>query len=373
MKTKPKILAYLFGSLGDSIVAIPSLRAMRRQFPEAEIVMLQDTHGGNIVRASEVIPDGLVDRYMEYESSIGGSGKFSIFRNLLPLVRRERFDAAVYLVISERPARAVLRDKIFFRLCGIRKLYGFRSFTQNELYPIDADGRPAITPHEAIRKLERLAPDGITTDTDHDLAIPWMMFSREEEKPVDEWLAERTKPGVEKPIAIAPGCKTLANQWPAERFIEISKRIVHETGRDIMIVGGKGEREFGERIIAECGSGVNATGEFSVRGSAILLSKCDLLIGLDTGTTHLAAAVGTRCLGIYGERNNPGHWYPFGGGHTVIGHKVECAGCRFLDCPISEHPCMKEVNVETVWQEVERLLSSSPTPDTAGVPRVIYT
>ncbi len=371
LKTRPKILAYLFGSLGDSIVAIPSLRAVRRRFPDGEIVLLQDTQGGNIVRASEVIPEGLVDRHLEYTSRIGGSSKVAILRELWPLITKERFDAAFYLVISERSAAAVRRDKIFFRLCGISRLYGFRAFTNLELYPTDESGHPAITEHEAVRKLERIEKDGISADRDGDLRLPWMTFSPEEKGPVETWLIERLGDLNEKPIAVAPGCKTRANQWPPERFIEISKRIVGETGRKIIIVGGKGERELGEQIIDACGSGANAAGEFSVRGSAILLSKCSFLIGLDTGTTHLATAVGTPCLGIYGERNNPGHWYPFGSGHTIISHKVDCAGCRLLDCPLSDHPCMNGISVEAAWKEAERILSSMHTPDATGESRWI--
>lgn len=372
MKTRPKILAYLFGSLGDSIVAIPSLRAIRRRFPDGEIVLLQDTQGGNIVRASEVIPERLVDRHLEYTSRIGGSSKAAILRELWPLIAKERFDAAFYLVISERSAAAVRRDKIFFRLCGISRLYGFRAFTNAELYPTNESGHPAITDHEAVRKLERIEKDGISADRDGDLRLPWMTFSPEETYPVETWLIERLGSLNERPIAVAPGCKTRANQWPPERFIEISKRIVSETGRKIIIVGGKGERELGERIIAECGSGANAAGEFSVKGSAILLSKCSLLVGLDTGTSHLAAAVGTPCLGIYGERNNPGHWYPFGDGHTIISHRVDCAGCRLLDCPLPDHPCMAGIPTEAVWKEIEQMLSSTHESDAIGESRVIF-
>ena len=94
-----KVLVYLFGSLGDSIVAIPALRAVRRHFPDAEIVLLQNFASGNIVLASQVIPPNLVGRYLSYNSTAGRIEKAGGFYRLWSELRRERFDAAVYLVI----------------------------------------------------------------------------------------------------------------------------------------------------------------------------------------------------------------------------------------------------------------------------------
>lgn len=356
MKQKKKILAYLFGSLGDSIVAIPALRAARRQFPNAEIVLLQNFLTADLVKASQVIPDELVDRNLSYNSGLGRAGKLSNFYRLWRTIRDERFDAAVYLVISQRPKKAVLRDRLFFRSCGITKLYGFRAFSDRELYPRTEDRRPAMTEHEAVRKLRRLESDGIEFRPDEDLRIPFFYFSRAELDRIDRWLEAHIRQPDALLIGMAPGCKTKTNAWPLARFIELGNRVMAETNCEIIIVGGPGEQEAGEQIIAAWGKGVNSAGKFSVRESGALLSKCDLYIGLDTGTTHLAASSGTKCLGIYGERNNPGHWFPFGEGHTVLFHPVECAGCGLQECPVSSHPCMNGISVDAVWQNLRPLL-----------------
>ena len=92
-------MAYLFGSLGDSIVAIPALRAVRRRFPDAEIVLLQNFTAGNLVQASEVIPETLVDRHLSYNSGLGRIAGMANFFAVWLKLRGERFDAAVYLVI----------------------------------------------------------------------------------------------------------------------------------------------------------------------------------------------------------------------------------------------------------------------------------
>ena len=144
---KQKVLVYLFGSLGDTIVAIPALRAIRRHFKDAEIVLLQNVRSDGIVKASEVVPDELIDRSLEYRSETSGSNQISIYFRLWRKIRSENFDAAAYLVISERPERSVRRDRLFFRSCGIRELIGFHSYSRKQLYPVDLSGPPATVPN----------------------------------------------------------------------------------------------------------------------------------------------------------------------------------------------------------------------------------
>ena len=116
-----------------------------------------------------------------------------------------------------------------------------------------------------------------------------------------------------------------------------------------MIVGGPTDRplaaQFGPEVL-------NAAGEFSVAGSAALLSECSLLIGLDTGTTHLAAAVGVPCVVIQSANSYAGHWDPLGDSHTVLRHEMPCAGCLCTECPVAGHPCMTGISVDEVWQAV---------------------
>ncbi|MBP6005125.1 MAG: glycosyltransferase family 9 protein [Pyrinomonadaceae bacterium] len=355
--TQHKVLVYLFGSLGDTIVAIPALRAVRRHFSEAEIVLLQNVQKGNIVSASEVIPSDLIDRYLDYTSETSGSGKLQSFYRLWKTTRGEQFDAVVYLVISERPSLSVHRDKLFFRSCGISESYGFHPFSTDELYPSDANGHPSFTEHEAVRKLNRLELDGISPIPEIDLRQPLMTFQKEDLEQTGIWLAsQRVKPG-SRLIAIAPGCKTHANDWPLDRFIEVGRRLISEENCEILIVGGKAEFDLGEEMVAAWKCGINAAGKFTVPQSGTLLSMCDFYVGLDTGTTHLAAAVGTPCFALYGERNNPGHWFPLGDSHTVVFHRVECAGCRLPECLVTDHPCMNGISVDSVWKSLTAFAS----------------
>lgn len=366
IKKKRKVLVYLFGSLGDTIVAIPALRAVRRHFGDAEIVLLQNVQSGNIVKTSEVVPGNLVDRFLSYNSETIGTRKLPLFLRLWMQLRKERFESAVYLVLSERPTRSVLRDRRFFRLCGIHNLFGFHALSKEELYPVDARGRPAPTAHEAERKLERLKRDGIEILPEDDLRQPFFTFSGCEIEEANSWLVSvRERPNGTL-IAIAPGCKTRANLWPLENFIEISRKLIAQHDCELIIIGGIAEMELGETLIRTLGTGINAAGKFTVRESAALLSLCELYIGLDTGTTHLAAAVGTPCFAIFHQRDNPGQWFPLAARCMVVHHHVECAGCRLLACPLPDHPCMKAISPGAVWTHLEEFIRLNN--DGAGSP-----
>lgn len=352
-KQRQKILVYLIGSLGDTIVAIPALRAVRRHFPEAEIVLLQNTQPGNVVTASQVIPKELIDRSLDYTSN---SGSISSYFGLWKKLRAERFDAAIYLVISERPERSARRDRLFFSLCRIKHLIGFHAFTAQQLYPTDPSGHPAETEHEALKKLARLENDGISISRAEAFRLPLFDIEPSEREEMQEWLgSQRNKPDLPL-LALAPGCKTPANAWPTENFTAIAKMLIEQHACEILIVGGPAETKLGDELVTELGCGINAAGKFDVRGSTALLSLCDLYFGLDTGTTHLAASVGTPCVALFHERDNPGQWFPLGDGHTILQHDVSCAGCRVHECPVVGHPCMNGIPVEPVFNELMKRL-----------------
>jgi len=348
-----KVLAYNIGSLGDTIVTIPSLRLLRKNFPGSEIVLLFESRRG-LVGAPEVIPSGLVDRYISYSREPGSP--FGPFPELFISLRRERFDTAAYLVFSERPPRTVSRDKYFFRACGIRSLLGFRAFSPAELYPRSPDGYPAAVSSEAQRKFERLVEDGMSP-AGNEFDAPWITPSSTDVDRVQQWLDEQR---VERPLlAVAPGGKTPANRWPFERFEELIKDASRSWGA-VIIVGGRAEAELGERLSAGSRNVVNAAGKFGVHDMAALLSLCGGYVGVDTGTTHLAAAVGTPFVAVYHQRDHPGHWFASGRGDIIQSAPVACAGCRAQVCPVPGHPCISQIDIQTVLSAVEKMHTASP-------------
>ena len=349
-----KVLIYNIGMLGDVLTTIPAHRAIRRHFgPDSRLTLLQlKVPAGRITPGDVLLPQGLVDEVMEYER--GGKVPIKELQALLKL-KTKRFDALCYLAPYPRSAKQVERDRVFFGLAGIKELHGFQSMEES-VYSKRVNGQP--DPRfklQVLSRLDRLATGGIKGNDD-DLATPWLTFSADQIATVDQWLSGRNQAGL--PL-IAFGIKTArtCNDWPLERFAEVGSQLLNEGLGLPIIVGGPGESELADALIQQWGSGLNACGAFSPMGSGALLARCRLMIGLDTGTTHLARAAGTPVVGIYGDRGPQTDWHPYGREVRVLRAYQSCGGCMAEDCPVAGHPCMTQITVPMVMEAVKNLLS----------------
>jgi ADP-heptose:LPS heptosyltransferase len=359
VKSETRILVYQIGSLGDTVVSIPALKAIRRHYGlQAHIVLLHEVRSDSVSTPAEVLDGlGLVDEFLEYKFFSHPIRQYLNAGILAARLRARRFQSVVYLMPSERPAASVKRDVFFFRASGIHQQIGFHAFSPQILYPVDAEGLPAPVPHEAWFRLERLRRDGIDVSVELDLTKPFLSLPARFVNQARQWLSERRTASQLPLVAICPGCKQPANVWPIERFVELGQRLMRQGGVEIVVVGGPAERETAQRMIEAWGNGLNAAGEFPPLGSAALLAECAFMVGLDTGTTHLAASQGIPCVALYGCREEPGRFYPLGKGHIVLRHSVSCAGCRLVmkPCSIAGHPCMMGITVDEVWKAIQKM------------------
>ena len=358
-----KVLVYQLGSLGDTVVTIPALKALRRHYGSgAHIALMHECRHNSITSPAEVLDGlGLVNEFIGYEMFNHHIQRWLHMMAVAVSLRTKRFQAVVYLAPSERPAISVKRDAAFFRLCGIKNRVGFYAFPQQLLHPIGADGLPASVPHESWFRLERLRRDGIAVSMESDLSKPFLSLpSSKYVNEARQWLSEHRQSPLWPLVAICPGSKQPANIWPIERFIEIGQRLAQQGIMEVIVVGGPSEQEIGKQMVEAWGRGLNAAGLFPPLGSAALLAECAFMVGLDTGTTHLAAAQGVPCVALYGCREEPGRFYPLGERHIVLRNSVSCAGCRLIEkpCPEVSHPCMTGLTVDVVWEAIQSMQAS---------------
>lgn len=359
VRARAKVLIYHVGQLGDTIAIIPALRLIRRKYRDAgELYLLHDRNNNGMVPAREVLAEsGLVDHFLEYDVSSAGLRKGL---SLLGLWRRllvARFDAVIYLIQCERSAGAVRRDDFFFSFCGIRRKYGFRAFPRELVYPRDSAGMPSEVEHEAFCQVKRLREDGFGGGSD-DFEPPHIDLPMFEVENADAWLRRNRKWVGKDLVAFCPWSKITSKSWPAERFIEVGRRLL-ATGRfEIVVLGGPGDAVPSGAMVEQWGEGLNAAGVFSVLGSGAVLARCRFAFTLDSGPMNLAAAVGTPCVAIFAGTDYPGRFSPLGEGHTILRHTVRCGGCRLTQCPVEGHPCMNRITVEDAWTAVERLCQS---------------
>jgi heptosyltransferase III len=355
-----KVLVYQIGQLGDTIISVPALRAVRQHFGDSvRLYLLHDVTHQRVTSEMVLEGSGLVDEFIPYLPEKALGKKVQTMAKLWRRLRREHFGAVVSVLPSDRPRWALVRDQAFFRACGIVHLIGFRPYVESEIRPRSSSGRPARTPGEAIFRLRRLFAENIGLTSGDLFAAPMLSISGERREKVDGWLGSRRKYPDRPLIALCPGCKKPGNAWPADRSLEIARRLLRLNRFELVIVGGPEERALADFLMANLdGQAIHAAGCFSVPESAALLARCSLLIGLDTGATHLAAGVGVPCVVIQSANSFPGHWDPIGDNHSVIRADVPCEGCLLQECPIAGHPCIQKLTVDIVWDAIEVAIST---------------
>jgi heptosyltransferase-2 len=157
-----------------------------------------------------------------------------------------------------------------------------------------------------------------------------------------------------KIVALCVGStNSRAKRWHAESYAKLNDKLRCEANVNVILVGSKDEADISEEV-AETSSlkPIVLTGKTSLSELTSILCICDLLVSNDTGPAHIAAAVGTKTIVIFGP-TNPLTTHPINA--EIIRKPVECSPCMLRDCPI-DHRCMTEVSVREVFDHSIRLL-----------------
>ena len=339
-----QILIYNIGSLGDTLVAVPALWAVRDNFPDAHITMLTDEQPGRaLVQACDIFDgSGLIDDYIVYPV-----GNPAAMARLLLQLRSRKYDSLVYLIRAYANDLRIRRDKLFFRLAGIKRCIGMRGLCKR---PTKSPGNPMpAVPHVADTLLVRLRADGLKTPPAGQGRVGVHIGKREHEN-VNRWLSGLSDDGGRPWIAIGPGSKMPCKIWPFERYLAVTNQLVGEYNLWPVIFGGPGDRDLGQKLLQELEGGYVAAGVLGVRDSMAAMERCLLFLGNDTGTMHMAAASGLRCVALFTSRQEPGLWYPYGEGHIVLRTPVPCEGCLLEECIERKMECILSISMEQVLQ-----------------------
>lgn len=152
-------------------------------------------------------------------------------------------------------------------------------------------------------------------------------------------------------VAIAPMSRWETKNWPVAHFAAAARMLHERRNAELHILGGAGDKPIAEEIMRQAGVPMrNHCGEFDIPHSCGLLRRMDCLLTNDSGPMHLAAAVGTRCVAVFGP-TEPKRTGPYGTRHTVLQTSV-CPPCHCRDCARGDHACMTSVTPEMAVQAV---------------------
>ncbi|MFN2542642.1 MAG: asparagine synthase (glutamine-hydrolyzing) [Chthoniobacterales bacterium] len=358
-KLAKRILVFRIGQLGDTIVALPAMWLVRKHFPNAHITLLCDRHPGKThVLASDLLRGAeIFDDYLSYPVSQSAELlRRARISALLAAIRGGRFDTLAYLAPTNRTADQIERDRRFFRMAGIRNFIGMRGF--EPLEPKRAGHPMKLMPRESELLLRRLAASGLTVEPE-DKSQMDLGLRPEDDGPLLSWLAGLPSDQGRIWLAVGPGSKMPAKRWPLKRFREVVDLLIQQFNVWPVVFGGKEDRVIGEWLLQQWGRGYNAAGALGLRPSAAALKRCALFLGNDTGTMHMAAAVGVPCVAIFSSRERPGLWFPFGEGHRVFRSEIECEACGLVECIERGNECLKRVSIEEVLNACREILAAA--------------
>jgi len=347
-----KVLIYRLGSLGDTVVALPSLHQIERVFPNAERRLLTNFPIHAKAPASAVVlgDSGLVHGYMRY--TVGTRSPKELLR-VAGEVRRFAPDLLVYLMPVRSP-QAVKRDKWFFRVvCGVKRIVGLPGPAELENRFDPETGLYESEAHRLARTISTLGDAGV-----QDIAN-WDPRLNSAEKEVAA-IALSALAG-RKLIVCGPGCKMQSNDWEQGNWRALLGRLYEKyPSYGLVMTGAREDAEVCEFAARDwAGAKLNLAGSLSPRESAAVFSRAAVFLGPDSGPKHLAAVVGARCVCVFSARGLAGKWFPPGEGNFVIYHEPECHGCGLETCIVMQKKCIRSVTVDEVERAVDRVLSGT--------------
>jgi heptosyltransferase-1 len=337
----PRILITRLSAIGDCILTMPMVTALRRALPKAFIAWAVERSAAPLVEHHAA-----VDHVVRVPKRVCGKpGRLWQLRREL---RELKFDIAI-------DPQSLSKSSVIGWLSGAKRRISFRAPVGRELAPwLATELVTSRQPHVVDRYMELLQPLGIAAG-DVRFEVPQSTSAEQA-----MWPFLRLPQLSNGFAVINPGAGWPTKLWPAERFGQIALRLGQQANVPTVVVwAGEQERKLAEQIVAAAPKHATLGPATSLLELAVLMRKARLFVGSDTGPLHLAAAVGVPCVGVYGP-TRPEECGPYGKGHRVCQSYHQVASGRIKK--FGPNDAMQAVTVETVWQACEQVL--------AGVARV---
>ena len=342
-----KILIVRLGALGDIVHAIPVAAALRRAFPGVRIDWLVSAKHHEILDLVPVIDRRLVVN--DRGGSVRGASMFAAVREL----RRTRYDAAIDL-------QGLIKSAAMARMSGAARVIGFsarhlRERLARRFYTeVHDPGGGAMRDRTSNRHVVHLNL-GLLGALGVDAPVA--------EFPIDEApsaiassIHEETRG---RYALLNPGAAWPNKRWPPVRLAVVASALAERHGLRSVVLWGPGERDLAEQVVTASGGAALLSPKTAIADVIALARRATIMVSGDTGPTHIAAAVGTPLVGIYGptrpERNGP--WQPA----DLTVSRADSCECHHLRRCKRDSMCLMDIQAAEVLDAVERRLAAEPT------------
>ncbi|KPK69797.1 hypothetical protein AMJ82_04705 [candidate division TA06 bacterium SM23_40] len=326
--------------IGDAVLSTSVLGALGEALSDAEITIIAHRRVAPIFLPSyNGMRVRVFDPVLQHR---GVRGLVRFGRGL----REDGFDMAFVLPLSFSSAFMTYLSGAGERI-GYATQYRSRLLTRTLPLPHDYRNRHLISHYQALLEVvgvdnRRRRPEVQVTSRADDAARRWLgRYSVSESDPL---------------VGLAPGASYgLAKRWPGERFASVARTLAREYSVRVLVLGGMEDAGLNGIYGLSDASVIDLTGKTSLDEAAALIRRCELFISNDSGLMHVAAAVGTPVVAIFGS-TSPTWTGPIGERHTVLAGRADCAPCFARVCPYATYDCLDRIQVSDVLEASRRTL-----------------
>jgi heptosyltransferase-1 len=343
--TKPQILILRTSAIGDVIMSSHLAEGMRSKYPDAHICWLAEPQVIALLEHNPFLDSVLVFPKTHWKTLLKEKKLLQLYRELSAFVRKlhmVKFDIAI-------DAQGLLRTRLLAWLSGAKERIGFTSrepggFLMTQLVT-DDDSNPVMG-SEYFYLLQQL-------DIDTSKLSQKVYLDQEQHQEAENILHNAGISG--DYITLAPFTTRPQKHWFEQRWIELAQKLTEKYRLPIVWLGGPDDAETAEKL-ALVGGGVSLAGKCSLDVSAAVVNAAKLLIGVDTGLTHLGSAFKIPVIALFGSTcpytttKNPKT--------AIIYHKLPCSPCRRNPACNNGFDCMQMISVDEVYKAASSLVDT---------------
>lgn len=304
------ILVIDFGQLGDVVLSLPALRAIRKKFPRAKITIALGKPGADVIKLSGYADDTLVVDRVALRDGFKPLSLFRVFE-LVKEVRRRKFDFVIDLhSLSETNLLGFLSGapkRLYSRRHG-RSLEYLANFQPRP--PAEAESSKR---HLVDRYLDVLIPLGIK-EADR---IPQLKTGKVDDDSIEQILRKARVASGTPLVGLFPGAGHPGRRWPLDKFADLADYLIRNDGVRVLVFAGPEEQKMVQEIRSGFPSSTMILDRLTIPQLAAALARLAVFVSNDTGPMHIAVAVGTPVVALL-DRPTPNSFVPIEDHHRVM-------------------------------------------------------
>jgi ADP-heptose:LPS heptosyltransferase len=350
---KTSILIYRIGSLGDTLVTLPSIDFIRKTNPEKKIFLLTNYNPlGSIINSYTIYNElNLFDGVIKYDIK-----KLRTLNGLITLIQQlDEIRDFEFINLNDKVLRynfiQRLQTKLFFKfIIKPIKLYNY-NYNFQDLHPFKKNDKTYYSPE--WYQISKFINPKINNHF-YKLALPYkdsnnamLILKNFNVKIYDPF------------IIIAPGSKMKAKLWRVEKYIDLTKKLLSKYPLyKIILIGDNNDSSICTNIIEKFSHTknlINLSGLTKIYETAYIISKSRLFVGSDSGPMHFSGLLNIPCVALFSSRDVKGRWEPYGFNHTIIRKEIDCQYCMLETCP-KNNECLNKITSDEVFNEITKYL-----------------